>query len=95
MFSLGLPNVEFAEGDKGTITIIIDGMCLRGAPSSSGKFPCIVSAYSSNERLVIGQVKTDEKSNEITASPRLLASLRLTGALRTLDGLPTVAMDLI
>jgi len=46
--------LELADGD----CVNIDGKCLRRAASKSGKIPCIVSAYSSNERIVIGQVKT-------------------------------------
>ena len=73
--------LELADGD----CVNIDGKCLRRAASKSGKIPCIVSAYSSNERIVIGQVKTDEKSNEITAIPKLLESLHLTGCIVTID----------
>ena len=72
---------ELADGD----TVHIDGKCLRRAFSEVGKQPCIVSAYSSREKLVIGQVKTDEKSNEITAIPNLLNQLYLMGAIVTID----------
>ena len=47
--------------------------------------PCIVSAYSKRSKLVIGQVKADEKSNEITAIPGLLDLLYLKGAIVTID----------
>lgn len=47
--------------------ISIDGKLLRRALTKDGKMPCIVSAYSNRTKLVIGQVKADEKSNEITA----------------------------
>lgn len=65
--------------------IHIDGKCLRGAPTKDGKLPCIVSAYSSKNKIVIGQVKTDVKSNEITAIPKLLDKLYLSGAIVTID----------
>ena len=65
--------------------ISIDGKLLRRALTKDGKMPCIVSAYSKCSRLVIGQVKADEKSNEITAIPRLLDLLYLKGAIVTID----------
>ena len=73
--------LELADGDG----IHIDGKCIRRAGSPSGKQPCIVSAYSSNERIVIGQVKADEKSNEITAIPKLIDTLYLMGCVVTID----------
>ena len=63
----------------------IDGKCLRRALTSLGRQPCIVSAYASKQRIVIGQVKADEKSNEITAIPNLLDKLYLAGAIVTID----------
>ena len=47
--------------------------------------PCIVSAHSSRTKLVTGQVKADEKSNEITAIPALLDLLYLKGAIVTIE----------
>lgn len=49
----------------------------------------MVSAWSSENRLVLGQKKVDEKSNEITAIPDLLAQLDITGCVVTLDALNT------
>ncbi|QPC83141.1 ISAs1 family transposase [Phototrophicus methaneseepsis] len=49
----------------------------------------MVSAWSSENRLVLGQKKVDEKSNEITAIPELLAQLDITGCVVTLDALNT------
>lgn len=72
---------ELEDGD----TVNIDGKVLRRALSSLGRAPCIVSAYASRERIVIGQIKTDEKSNEITAIPDLLDQLYLIGAIVTID----------
>ncbi len=65
--------------------ISIDGKNLRRALTRDGKMPCIVSAHSSRTKLVIGQVKADEKSNEITAIPDLLDLLYLKGAIVTID----------
>lgn len=49
----------------------------------------MVSAWAADNRLVLGQVKVDEKSNEITAIPRLLEVLELKGCLVTLDAIGT------
>lgn len=76
-----LESVSDVTGD----VISIDGKLLRRALTKDGKMPCIVSAYSKRSKLVIGQVKADEKSNEITAIPGLLDLLYLKGAIITID----------
>jgi predicted transposase YbfD/YdcC len=69
--------------------IAIDGKTLRRSfDRASGKSPLhLVSAWASGARLVLGQVATDEKSNEITAVPKLLEMLSLKGAIVTADAL--------
>ena len=64
--------------------IAIDGKHLRGA-AVRGKQVHLVSAWDSNRSLLLGQVKADEKSNEITAIPELLNNLDLTNATVTID----------
>ena len=76
-----LESVSDVTGD----VISVDGKLLRRALTKDGKMPCIVSAYSKRSKLVIGQVKADEKSNEITAIPGLLDLLYLKGAIVTID----------
>lgn len=49
----------------------------------------LVSAWASNQRLVLGQQACEAKSNEITAIPLLLERLALTGALVTIDAMGT------
>jgi predicted transposase YbfD/YdcC len=49
----------------------------------------MVSAWASDNRLVLGQTRVDEKSNEITAIPQLLAQLDLAGCVVTVDALNT------
>ena len=49
----------------------------------------LVSAWASRNRLVLGQIKVDEKSNEITAVPELLQLLDLKGCIVTVDALNT------
>jgi predicted transposase YbfD/YdcC len=66
--------------------IHIDGKCLRGALNRKGNHNIhIVHAWSSKESLLIGQLKTDEKSNEITAIPELLDLIDIEGATITID----------
>lgn len=64
--------------------IAIDGKHLRGA-NRRGKRLHLVSAWDSNRSLLLGQVKANEKSNEITAIPELLDDLDLTNAIVTID----------
>ena len=47
----------------------------------------IVSAFAARQRLVLGQVKVAEKSNEITAIPKLLDMLFVEGAIITIDAM--------
>lgn len=47
----------------------------------------MVSAWATNNRLVLGQVKVDEKSNEIKAIPELLQVLSLRGCIVTIDAI--------
>ena len=65
--------------------IAIDGKALKSVPTPNGNIPYIVSAWASAQELVIGQIKTDEKSNEITAIPELLNILALSGCIVTID----------
>jgi len=47
----------------------------------------VVSAFASEAGIVLGQVKTREKSNEITAIPELLAWLDVRGAIVTIEAM--------
>jgi hypothetical protein len=70
--------------------VAIDGKQARGARTSDGKEGLrMVSAWACEQRLVLGQLKTAEKSNEITAIPVLLGLLALKGCIVTVgrDGL--------
>jgi predicted transposase YbfD/YdcC len=69
--------------------IAVDGKQLRRSHNRSlGKNAIhMVSAWASRNRLVLGQVKVAEKSNEITAIPRLLQSLMLNGCIVTIDAM--------
>jgi hypothetical protein len=65
--------------------IAIDGKTVRGHFKNGGKALHLVSAWATENRLVFGQVKTEEKSNEITAIPTLLEKLALEGCIVTID----------
>jgi predicted transposase YbfD/YdcC len=70
-------------------TVSIDGKTLRGSHDrASGKSAIhMVSAWLSGAGLVLGQRKTDDKSNEITAIPELIKTLALEGAIVTIDAM--------
>jgi predicted transposase YbfD/YdcC len=69
--------------------VAIDGKVLRRSfDKASGKSPLhMVSAWGCDERMVLAQIATDAKSNEITAVPKLLEMLSLKGTIVTVDAL--------
>jgi len=69
--------------------IAIDGKTSRRSGRKTGGNPPIhmVSAWASESRLVLGQVKVDAKGNEITALPLLLETLGLSGSIVTADAM--------
>ncbi len=69
--------------------IAIDGKTLRGSfdGATGTKAIHMVSAWACSNRLVLGQMKVDEKSNEITAIPKLLELLDLNQCLVTIDAM--------
>ena len=79
---------DIAELGEGEI-IAIDGKCLRRSlDKASGKAAIhMVSAWATQNQLVLGQQKVDDKSNEITAIPKLLMQLNIAGAVVTMDAM--------
>jgi predicted transposase YbfD/YdcC len=78
--------------------ISIDGKSVRRSASEEGKAIHLVSAWANELGLVLGQVKTSEKSNEITAIPELLAALDVAGCIVTIDAMgcqKKIAKDII
>lgn len=68
--------------------VSIDGKTIRGAKVNGKKSPVhMVSAWANDNNLVLGQVKVSEKSNEITAIPKLLEVLSIQGAIVTIDAM--------
>jgi predicted transposase YbfD/YdcC len=69
--------------------VAIDGKTLRRSYDKSSEKAAIhmVSAWATTNQLVLGQVKVDEKSNEITAIPKLIKVLELSGCIVTIDAM--------
>ncbi len=66
----------------------IDGKTLRRSHDGDNAGPLhMVSAFCTDNGLVLGQLATEEKSNEITAIPRLLDVLDIEGAIITIDAM--------
>lgn len=94
-----LDTEAFAEGftawvrtlavELGSDIVAIDGKTMRRSlDKANGKAAVhLVSAFASANGLVLGQVKVDDKSNEITAIPALLKRLALSGCLVTIDAM--------
>ena len=77
-----------SEASGGDI-VSIDGKTLRHSfDQASGQAAIhMVSAWASANRLVLGQLKVEEKSNEITAIPKLIQMLDIAGATVTIDAM--------
>jgi len=80
--------------------IAIDGKTLRAShDNTAGKSAIhMVSAWAVENGIVLGQVRTDEKSNEITAIPELIKQLELQGAIVSIDAMgcqKTIAKQII
>jgi len=83
-FSLWVASISnLLEGD----VVAIDGKTIRGAKVNGVSPIHMVSAWSCENNLVLGQEKVREKSNEITAIPNLIESLALEGAVVTIDAM--------
>jgi predicted transposase YbfD/YdcC len=68
--------------------VAIDGKTVRRSGGKGGKGAIhMVSAFAASQRLVLGQVKVAEKSNEIVAIPKLLDMLVIEGAIITIDAM--------
>jgi predicted transposase YbfD/YdcC len=88
------------EDDGAARLIAIDGKtCRRSHDASRGLGALhIVSAWASEEGIALGQVATDDKSNEITAIPQLLKQIELTNSLVTIDAMgcqKEIARDIV
>lgn len=73
----------------GAEVVALDGKTVRRSFDAAKRQSAshLVSAWASANRLVLGQIKVDDKSNEITAVPELLRALELAGCIITVDAL--------
>lgn len=86
IFSACLRNVAgILRGKAGKGRVSVDGKALRRGMKRGGKTPYIVNAWADADGIVLGEVKVDEKSNEITAIPEILRLLDLEGCIVTID----------
>jgi len=68
--------------------VAIDGKTIRGSKKLENKSTIhLVSAFSTESEVFLGQIRTADKSNEITAIPELLKILDLEGAIVTIDAM--------
>lgn len=81
--------IEWLQGIAGLVqgVVAIDGKSLRGSRDGSKSPLHIVSAWACNNSMLLGQVQTDKKSNEITAIPALLKLLSIQGCIVTIDAM--------
>ena len=68
-------------------TVAIDGKTICGSISAAHKAYYVVSAWVSENQITLGEIATDEKSNEITAIPKLLDMIDVTDAVVTIDAM--------
>src|SRR3990167_8490984 len=81
--------IESLEINTNDEIIAIDGKSLRGSANKrkNEKILHLVSAWAVNNRVLLGQVKTQEKSNEIEAIPRLLGMIDVKDSIVTIDAM--------
>ena len=89
-----------AVAEKVEGVVAIDGKTVRRSKDlPNGKQAIhVVSAWAVKNSLVLGQYKTEEKSNEITAIPELLKQLDIKGCIVTIDAMGTqkkIAEDIV
>jgi predicted transposase YbfD/YdcC len=68
-------------------TINIDGKTICGSKNKEHKAFHVVSAWVADNQITLGQIKTEEKSNEITAIPKLLDLVDINGSTVTIDAM--------
>lgn len=72
--------------EPGTV-VAIDGKTICGSKSKQHKAYHVVSAFATENQLVLGELVTQEKSNEVTAVPELLNTLQIAGSIVTADAM--------
>lgn len=77
--------LEVHREERGVVSV--DGKTMRGSVGDGHKAYHVVSAFVRENRITLGEIKTEEKSNEITAVPELLEMLDLEGSIVTADAM--------
>ncbi|MDC0832229.1 ISAs1 family transposase, partial [Geitlerinema sp. CS-897] len=85
---------QWLQGILGSLVgevVSIDGKCLRGSYDREKgiKALSLLTAWAGKQQLILGQVKVEDKSNEIPAIPTLLKLLDIQGAVVTIDAMGT------
>jgi predicted transposase YbfD/YdcC len=79
---------NWIEEKRGAGSIInIDGKTIRGSGNDEHKAYHVVSAWIAENQITLGQIKVEEKTNEITAVPELLDMLDIEGSIITADAM--------
>ena len=88
-FQAWIASAISADDSSGKRIVAIDGKTCRSSHDAKNNLGAlhIVSAWASEEGVALGQVATDDKSNEITAIPQLLEQINLPDALVTIDAM--------
>lgn len=83
--------VQLLVSELGVQVVAIDGKTLKGSYDRNRRQSALhlISAWATEHRLVLAQIKVQDKSNEITAIPALLELLDLAGCIVTLDAMGT------
>lgn len=82
--------IKWTEGLRSAIKgeiVAIDGKALRRARNADEDTRFVVSAWADTNRLVLGQLRVPNKTNEITVVPQLLRALDLEGCIVTTDAM--------
>lgn len=85
LFRSWIKRLHVRNGDAGVIAI--DGKASRHSFDGDGNMLHMVSAYATEARLVLAQEKVAQKSNEITAIPKLIEWLDIKGNIITIDAM--------
>lgn len=76
-----------ANNRKEGSVIAVDGKTIRGSSNHAHRAYHVVSAFIAENQITLGEITTEEKSNEITAVPELLRSLNIENSIITADAM--------
>jgi len=76
----------FSNRSEGSV-IAVDGKTICGSGNNEHRAYHVVSAFVAENQMTLGEITTEEKSNEVTAVPELLESLNIEGSIITADAM--------